>query len=89
MVNRYVARGKGNGGGSTLLLHVTGLHKEVNIYLYLICGGFAVPHTKLFWTFGHTLRHLFQVADEHSQYRIDDVRALDAVQHGDYGPLNG
>ena len=46
VVNRYVR--KGNGGGLTLLLlHANGLHKEVNIYLYLICGagGFAVPHT--------------------------------------------
>ena len=25
-----------------LLLHANGLHKELNIYLYLICGGFAV-----------------------------------------------
>jgi hypothetical protein len=46
VVNRYVR--KGNGGGLTLLtLHANGLHKEVSIYLYLICGagGFAVPHT--------------------------------------------
>jgi hypothetical protein len=44
-VDRYIR--KGNGGGLALLLHANGLHK-VNIYLYLIRGGFAVPHTELF-----------------------------------------
>ena len=60
VAGRYVR--KGNGGGLTLL-HANGLRKEVNIHLYLICGGFAVPHTKLFETFGSTLRYLLQVTD--------------------------
>ena len=85
VAGRYIR--KGNGGGLTLLLHANGL-REVNIHLYVICGGFAVPHTKLFETFGSTLRHLLQVADEDSQYRMDEVCALDAVQDGDSGLLN-
>lgn len=40
-------------------------------------------------TFEPTLRHLLQAADEDSQYRIDEVWSLDAVQHGDSGLVNG
>ncbi|KAI0299442.1 Alpha/beta hydrolase family-domain-containing protein [Multifurca ochricompacta] len=39
-------------------------------------------------TFEPTLRHLLQAVDEDKQYRIDEVWALDAVQHGDSGLVN-
>jgi hypothetical protein len=34
------------------------------------------------------LRHLIKAADEDKQYRIGEVWALDAVQHGDSGLVN-
>ncbi|KAH9988077.1 Alpha/beta hydrolase family-domain-containing protein [Russula compacta] len=39
-------------------------------------------------TFEPTLHHLLQAADEDKQYQIDEVWALDAVQHGDSGLVN-
>ncbi|KAN0107765.1 Alpha/beta hydrolase family domain containing protein [Russula decolorans] len=39
-------------------------------------------------TFEPTIRHLLQAADEDAQYQIDEVWALDAVQHGDSGLVN-
>ncbi|KAI9463967.1 Alpha/Beta hydrolase protein [Lactarius psammicola] len=39
-------------------------------------------------TFEPTLRHLFEAVDNDKRYRIDEVWALDAVQHGDSGLVN-
>ncbi|KAI0289945.1 Alpha/Beta hydrolase protein [Russula brevipes] len=39
-------------------------------------------------TFEPTLRHLLQAADQDKQYQIDEIWALDAVQHGDSGLIN-
>jgi len=39
-------------------------------------------------TFESTLRHLLQASDEDKRYRIYEVWALDAVQHGDSGLIN-
>lgn len=39
-------------------------------------------------TFEPTINHLLRAADEDAQYQIDEVWALDAVQHGDSGLVN-
>ncbi|KAI9513434.1 Alpha/beta hydrolase family-domain-containing protein [Russula earlei] len=39
-------------------------------------------------TFESTLRHLFRASDQDKRYRIDEVWAFDAVQHGDSGLIN-
>jgi len=39
-------------------------------------------------TFEPTIHHLLQAADEDGQYQIDEIWALDAVQHGDSGLVN-
>lgn len=39
-------------------------------------------------TFEPTLRHLFEAADNEKRYQIDEIWALDAVQHGDSGLVN-
>ncbi|KAH9053618.1 Alpha/Beta hydrolase protein [Lactarius vividus] len=39
-------------------------------------------------TFEPTLRHLFKAVDNEKRYQIDEIWALDAVQHGDSGLVN-
>ncbi|KAH9030508.1 alpha beta-hydrolase [Lactarius pseudohatsudake] len=39
-------------------------------------------------TFEPTLRHLFEAMDNEKRYQIDEIWALDAVQHGDSGLVN-
>ncbi|KAI9438201.1 Alpha/Beta hydrolase protein [Lactarius indigo] len=39
-------------------------------------------------TFEPTLRYLFEAMDNEKQYQIDEIWALDAVQHGDSGVVN-
>lgn len=39
-------------------------------------------------TFEPTLRHLLETADNDKRYQIDEIWALDAVQHGDSGLVN-
>ena len=51
------------------------------------CTEAVLPNSRC-QTFEPTFRHLIQAADEDTQYRIDEVWTLDAVQHGDSGLVN-
>jgi hypothetical protein len=86
VLNRYVRANSGT-GLTLLMLHANGLHKEVSVKTYILVFCLLLPSRRL-QTFEPTLRHLFEAVDTDKRYQIDEVWALDAVQHGDSGLVN-